>query len=351
MWFSLTAGSAPTIPNKTKCASSNDCILGSVCDVQNGICFWQIPIPTSGKYRVDAGGSTSFTFPFLPNGESVVWSGNIGICTEGTCDNSNSTICDLQGCSTRGPGALAEFTLGLKGVDFYDISIIGGSQTVSMEFTPVLPKNVSADPALPYNCGNPGGRVPRISSLPESNWTFSPPRIEYTAVTPASPRQTCAGTSDCTAPFRCGYAPALSGQSLELVCGTLQGYYTPGAICDHDPTNAIVNCTSPLGAPDTGLVVNNLYQCDAGLGSCYQNGAQSGCCGCADWPTAPPSTQKCANKNPLWVAIVEPQLLWLKHAVPTAYTFPFDDMSSTFVCSSINASGINVLAYNINLCV
>ena len=48
-------------------------------------------------------------------------------------------------------------------------------------------------------------------------------------------------------------------------------------------------------------------------------------------------------------ADVEPRLFWLKKACPACYTFPFDDMSSTFVCSNIDAR-VNTLNYEITIC-
>ena len=71
--------------------------------------------------------------------------------------------------------------------------------------------------------------------------------------------------------------------------------------------------TLPLGNP-TGNV---------GLGLTYPN------------PANPVQTA-----NPNWLSHVLPTITWLKQACPTCYTYPFDDMSSTFTCadSSSNAS-------------
>ena len=50
-----------------------------------------------------------------------------------------------------------------------------------------------------------------------------------------------------------------------------------------------------------------------------------------------------------WTAYVLPTLAWLKRACPTCYTYPFDDMSSTFQCSNQAASpsGTNSVPYAI----
>ena len=44
-----------------------------------------------------------------------------------------------------------------------------------------------------------------------------------------------------------------------------------------------------------------------------------------------------------------PTLTWLKKACPTAYTYPFDDMSSTFICKNIK-NGKNTVNYEIVFC-
>ena len=44
-----------------------------------------------------------------------------------------------------------------------------------------------------------------------------------------------------------------------------------------------------------------------------------------------------------WTNIAKPGLLWLKKACPSAYTYPFDDMSSTFTCRNMinNINSVN----------
>jgi len=43
-------------------------------------------------------------------------------------------------------------------------------------------------------------------------------------------------------------------------------------------------------------------------------------------------TEQCVNANPTWLTNVLPTLKWMKQACPSAYTYPYDDMSSTFTC-------------------
>lgn len=106
--------------------------------------------------------------------------------------------------------------------------------------------------------------------------------------------------------------------------------------------------------------MSQLYGCTGGASnSCYQQGASSTCCGCANWnnvlpssPTVfvPSSTQQCVNTNPFWVSNILPTLQWLKEGCPTCYTFPYDDMSSTFTCSVASGGGANLLDYQITFC-
>jgi Thaumatin family len=91
------------------------------------------------------------------------------------------------------------------------------------------------------------------------------------------------------------------------------------------------------------------------MGSCYTQGAGPTCCGCADWADLglkippPPDTDRCISKNPAWVDRVQNTLFWLKKGCPTAYTYPYDDMSSTFVCKNM-VNQMNLVNYQITFC-
>jgi hypothetical protein len=52
--------------------------------------------------------------------------------------------------------------------------------------------------------------------------------------------------------------------------------------------------------------------------------------------TRPSQPVQSANAN--WIDYVLPTIAWLKKACPTCYTYPFDDMSSTFTCSDAQRS-------------
>ena len=62
-----------------------------------------------------------------------------------------------------------------------------------------------------------------------------------------------------------------------------------------------------------------------------------------------PDTNKCNNKKPNWTNIAKPGLLWLKQACPSAYTYPYDDMSSTFTCRKM-INNVNSVNYQVAFC-
>lgn len=62
-----------------------------------------------------------------------------------------------------------------------------------------------------------------------------------------------------------------------------------------------------------------------------------------------PDTENCKNKNPTWADRAKSTLMWLKRACPTAYTYPYDDMTSTFTCKAME-DGINNANYEITFC-
>jgi hypothetical protein len=102
--------------------------------------------------------------------------------------------------------------------------------------------------------------------------------------------------------------------------------------------------------------------------SCYNQGTAATypltCCGCATydqedepdslsgfWPTNGTSTCAKVKVNPLgandavWDAEIQPWLVNLKLACPTAYSYPFDDPTSTFQCRGKGTT--NLLGYHI----
>lgn len=101
IWLYFTSGAASYANGLSHCTQNSDCIEGSECNKDNGICFWNIPLPSTGIYRLNKdGGNSTVNFPIYAN--DVVWSGNIRACVDGTCD-STPTECDKSGCRVKGP--------------------------------------------------------------------------------------------------------------------------------------------------------------------------------------------------------------------------------------------------------
>lgn len=100
----------------------------------------------------------------------------------------------------------------------------------------------------------------------------------------------------------------------------------------------------------------DIYACVGSASqSCYQNSPADTCCGCVNWweegITSPPApqTNACNNENPEWRTNSLPKLEWMKTGCPSAYTYPYDDMSSTFTCNN-QVDGINQTDYVIAFC-
>ncbi len=95
VWFDVTSGAAPYSMGFSSCHGNSDCIEGSTCNIANNICYWTVPAPSNGNFRVEPGSSNTISFPILEN--DVVWSGNLRACVNGTCSQSEEE-CDESGC-------------------------------------------------------------------------------------------------------------------------------------------------------------------------------------------------------------------------------------------------------------
>lgn len=224
----------------------------------------------------------------------------------------------------------------------------------------MLPPGVGTSPANPYLCTSAGGRSPRVPGVSGCNWSFTPPTPEFSFVSAGG--KACSSALDCDTNATCGYSLATGApRRFSLRCGGQLGLWSAGSVCGSDVNDPRLQCNASLPAPNAGLLLNNLYGCTSGEGlhgagaaferapprpvtrsaspplavpSCYQPSPGKSCCGCVNWNwTSAATTQQCSDANPNWLTLVLPRLQWLKQGCPTAYTYPFDDMSSTFVCS------------------
>jgi len=350
-----TAGGSVGLPGGAQCARDADCPAGASCRQTGAIrqCFWNNPRPQGGDYRLPPGGEAALVVPSFEK-NAIVWSGVIsgrlgckgGVCEVGDCGN------DAGGCQPgRGfsqPSTQAEFTLQRKADDFYDITVING---VSLPIA-MTPTSAYQNPKDAYRCGRPGEAC---------SWHFTPPHNELRWVRTGG--RGCFTNSDCQTPGSssgnemCGLS-INPGQAklLQMTCGEFLGYWTANQVCGVQPDiGCPFDCQAKAGRGADGrdITVTNLLQC-TNVGSCYQNGATSSCCGCVDWSKqgvhVPFGTELCKATNPEWTKRVLPELQWLKQGCPSVYVYPYDDMSSTFVCSSMNATGVNTADYTITFC-
>jgi hypothetical protein len=343
IWFGMAGGSTGD-----RCESST-CPAGSSC-VQTGAikqCFWDNPKPKNGDYKLPArGGSATVQIP--ASDSDHIWSGAASGrvfcddkgCMVGDCGDDGGFGC-LPGRGFNQPATQAEFTL--ASTDFYDVEIING---VSLPIS--MAPSVSPDANNPYRCGVPGAYKPSHSLLTGCTWHFKGPNSDYRWVPPGG--ESCKGDRDCGPNGICGLSmhPGESPLMQKTCSSMLLGWWSANQICGNQPDykNGI-DCQRSVG---DGLTLWNLYSC-TNTGSCYQDNASATCCGCENWSAAPsaPYTKQCVAKNPAWTKSVLPKLRWLKDGCPTAYTYPYDDMSSTFICSD-KKQGVNTVDYTITFC-
>ncbi|KAJ3253951.1 hypothetical protein HK103_007620 [Boothiomyces macroporosus] len=222
-----------------------------------------------------------------------------------------------------------------------------------MEILPLVDKTVYTKD--PYFCGNPGSPWPKNSQLGACKWNVKPPTPYQVWVSGDRNSPTCSVDSDCQNGLVCGIPSQTPGfdPSNDLHCGKILGYWSPEKACGNNQCNAIVG----------GTPLNQLFGCTNGIPSCYQQNVGPNCCGCANWNDigikVPNTTTTCANSNPNWTSSVLPYLKWIKQTCPTAYVYPYDDMSSTFVCGAYYHQGIdpyhpndntNTARYQITFC-
>jgi hypothetical protein len=101
-------------------------------------------------------------------------------------------------------------------------------------------------------------------------------------------------------------------------------------------------CSEPTGQ-GAGIFAD-LFACGTANGNHYNLPgsayAYSDVCGCVDWLTQgiPVATgETCMGVNPVWIEHVMPTLKWLKEGCPSAYTYPYDDKTSTYRCASASS--------------
>lgn len=297
-----------------------------------------------------------------------------GACTTANCPVTQSGNGDCQvGVGATGPLTIFEaFMSSTPASDgVYDVSVINGFN---------IPGEVRSMAATisPFNfnqaCGQSAGAViqPSGSSLGACPWSFTPPST-VSPDTPANYYWVSAGTDDgctssCGTPGQvCGmaYASSPANTPINRRCGTFQGYWTLASYIGFTSggqwgsTDLYTSYNMGGGMPSTygtGAIYANLYGCQETSNMSLLSGYSStfNVCGCYNWNQAgsvAPTAQSfnCAvpsGQNPDWISLVFPRITWLKQACPTAYTYQYDDASTSFTCNVANQK----TAYQITYC-
>lgn len=370
VWIGISGGSTENInnnPGVTTCTSDADCFQGSTC-LQTGPikqCFWNNPQPDNDDYRLSNGQTRDVKIPLFDNGIAKVWGGGFAprtgctasSCTTADCGGGDGACTPTVGFAT--PSTVSEFTFQGNTSDFYDVTVING---LNLPMS-VAPNNEPVDAGNPFTCGAAGGTADVTGTdgtLGGCSWTFAPPSNLYRYV--ADGGSGCTVDGDCGAEI-CGLSQEnVVNNNITLTCGAYLGHWTANEVCRLNGaiSAAPFSCTTNAGmpAPFTALTYENLYQCVSSptIPSCYTNGVDNNCCGCVNWqtvggidmPTAP-TVDQCVGVNPSWTTNIQPELEWTKLACPSAYTYPFDDKSSTFTCFK-NTAGTNTANYTITFC-
>ncbi len=368
-----------------ECAAGGSCPDGTTCLTTRDPpgCFWDFPAADKGKNVLNEGESVTYKLRAKPidatvaNGPEkgkkfpIKWSGNVYArtgcnakgeeCKTGICNVSGSTGACADGVGPQGPVTLAEFTLSPDGVDFYDVSIINGTN-IPISMGPI---GGAKDSANPYTCAT-AGSVQAQPGLMACSWKFDPritkdgsvsdESLSLRAVVPGG--AACTSDANCAKGTVCGVAVLVSQTTITRSCGALVGWWTADELCVYtaNQMKSPVNCSEAVAKQ--GKVVD-LYQCSgANPNSCYsQDAANPTCCGCPTWVFDDVAVSvapgfKCHSHNPEWEKLSQPWVEFVKKACPTAYSFPFDDATSTFTCATdkVTDKTPNSMGYEIVLC-
>jgi hypothetical protein len=386
------------------------CDYGQPHSPSNGTCFWNRPIPGSGvgtadDYLLTPGQNKSVTIPIpssLNNSISgQMWSGYVSgraNCTVSASDNT-SMFCASGHCAVNGQGlsAPASCSKGISNVNFtitspdtpftkpeitmlynaedtYDVSLVAG-YNVPMSFGPTSGQNFGDSPANTsqalYWCATPGNPN-STNALPSCSWNFTPPTTDHYYYRFVSGNETdtwltnCTYDSDCaglSSGNYCGLILQSANPSTHrLVCGRFLGYFSPNSICTLWTQDSNESYHHPFGCNYNSNVIADMYMCTGNsstgnyASSCY-NTAFSDCCGCNNWNSGiynynVTATASCANTSTNWINTALPVISFFKAGCPTAYSYPFDDPSSTFQCNTNGTSNTtpNAINYTVIYC-
>lgn len=349
----FTAGA---IPGST-CSSNSDCPSSGICSTETSLCYYPSFLPdgyldlSTGSSRnlsvnVDSGNLYSGAV-FLSTGcDTYANACETGICKDKHCGLSTGAV---------GPHTRAEFTFDPKSVDFYDISIMHGAN-VPISMTPTNGNKVNGNP---YSCGSAGASSV-VNGMPKCSYAYNPvvngedqtSNIAFVAAPDLNNLQYCSSDNECGS-LKCGLAAGrdptgLPTQDVQKVCGKVVGIWSMDEVCVYSNGNYAPEPYTCNRQVQYGTYTN-LYGCSgAYVSSGYQpNQPVDKVCGCYNWESSPSGTEQCVSANPDWLSISYPWARLLKDMCPLAYSYAYDDMSSTFTCGGL---GDGSLAYDFEFC-
>lgn len=304
-------------------------------------------------------------------------------CQTGDC--AASLQCGV-GVSGQAPTTLAEFALlaGAVNYDTYDVSQVNGFNV------PIMISPLGKTKAAPKGfanlqpwCGSPGcasatdcpGQSPACSFTDEfasclCSWSLDEDTCPdpLRAVWPMPPCEsdadcdgrpgscdtstvpstcTCRADGHCPGSYTCGVNLNIDGK--KRICGTYTGCVDPIDACTADTRLK----GRADGKPFSCKRFQDLYGCTGAFTtSCYTAGASDQCCGCPSWSDGGnagpfPIANGCQESNRKWARVVNPLAKSFKSTCPTAYSFQYDDPTSTFNCDGKASAPIG---YTITFC-
>jgi hypothetical protein len=393
-----TVGAVGGAGNPVLC-SNGACAAGQICNPTNNQCYWG-KLKTSGGAELDgytlelkSGSRVTIDIPIVTSGPSdTIWSGGIWAGTDvpgstpprtaasaatGYCAASQNGMWDVIPCADQitapqnAPTTKAEFTL-VNSQDTYDITAINGvSIPLAMLPTPgqsLEPPPPSNDPnEVYYWCKEAGAATVSETPARDCSWSFAATNngIGMALVQHRTGAQSCGPTQACPSGQTCGIAfnSAEGVSGIYQECGQpLSGSWTAIQICaaagydNNNLTHVSTDLKQRLDCVGSSGLNTALFQC-TGHGSCYSTDANASCCGCPDWPDSykpfggnAAAANRCYATNPDWLGISYPWLNpYVKQACPTMYSYQYDDVTSTFTCTS-GLAKTNATNYTITFC-
>lgn len=398
VWYSLNGGAMPAPYSSSNCPSNIGNPSGAYCYFKNHA------DPTVVGNGLDSSHSAVVSIP-ADNAGGIQWSGNISAslgcsgstCAQAACGNAGGTTSCAVGIGFNQPATQAEITMSVNSTDSYDVEVINGFH-IPISMTPYTYISddglitINAQPSN-YSCGSPGNDQ-ATNGFGACNWgtlTYSSlPNPSYYYYWVGKGTGTSCSSNPCPNSELCGLTQLVPNSSITgPVCGKFLGYWTPNELCGqksnlspqvisglkcNEPTyysssvypntfTSLMQCPvppQPPGVPQTNPTYNTCYYTPYPAGSSVTQ-----CCGCVDWwdqtqtnnipiqANSEGSALTCPSgqTNPLWTANIQPGIQWMKRACPNVYVYPFDDGSSSFICSNSGGTAqSNTTSYVVTFC-